>query len=443
MVTKPIWVWLPGQATPLRAGVISSDGQGSSVTYTQDYVDSGVALDPIALRLGPRTVKVQGLPGVIEDAKPSGYGQDQLNNRHAARYGRDLSSLELMEEGAGDAVGAIAVCDDVERKQGWSAPPLAELVSALSSLEESAPASRAIRIVNNDVGTSAGGERPKITISDQGALWLAKMQDRGDRAGMPALEYTAMTLAKGSGINVPLVRLESVGENQVFLVQRFDRAGSVDVPNRALFASAHSVLRLAPSAVRGDPRRSYVYLAAEMRRWINVGAGSRDGASELWKRMVINALVGNIDDHARNHGLMYSNGGWGLSPAFDITPIKLSAGVDGSPYPSLALAVTVGGSCEATPENLLGSVAHFGVGVDDARHFILGASKYIADHWEGTLRTALTPLANQPLSDRVVSSARGAFAMAEHIAQVPDAVNTPADALMKRSTRARRQWCGK
>lgn len=439
MTTKPIWVWLPNQTTPTLAGEVSHDGTYFSVAYTKDFAHAGVAIDPIALRLGVRAFKSMQLAGVIEDAKPSGYGQDQLNAKHAAHYGRDLTALELLEEGAGDAVGAIAVCEDIAAKQNWIAPTLGDLVKALQSLEDRAPASRAIRMVNQDVATSAGGERPKITISDQGCLWLAKMQDRGDRAGMPALEHTAMMLASQVGIHTPDVRLVTVQSNQVFLVRRFDRAGSVTSPTRTLFASAHSVLRLAPAAVRGDPRRSYLDFASEMKRWGNVGRGNQQSLDQLWRRIAVNALMGNIDDHARNHGLLLTDGTWELSPAFDITPIRLSGGANASPYPSLAMAITLSGSCEASPENLLTSAKYFGVEIEDARQFLLMASQHIASHWECDLRRSLAPLSNQPMTEQIVGNARGSFAMAEYVAQTPDAVNAPADALTQQPARSRRQ----
>ena len=42
---------------------------------------------------------------------------------------------------------------------------------------------------------------------------------------------------------------------------------------------------------------------------------------ELFRRMVFNILIGNVDDHLRNHALlMVSPGRFVLSPAFDLVP---------------------------------------------------------------------------------------------------------------------------
>ena len=39
---------------------------------------------------------------------------------------------------------------------------------------------------------------------------------------------------------------------------------------------------------------------------------------QLWTRVVFNVLVRNTDDHLRNHGFIYTGGGWRLAPAYDV-----------------------------------------------------------------------------------------------------------------------------
>lgn len=43
---------------------------------------------------------------------------------------------------------------------------------------------------------------------------------------------------------------------------------------------------------------------------------------ELWRRVVFNAMVSNLDDHLRNHGFLYDRDNkWRLSPAYDLNPM--------------------------------------------------------------------------------------------------------------------------
>ena len=50
---------------------------------------------------------------------------------------------------------------------------------------------------------------------------------------------------------------------------------------------------------------------------------SQEDVEELFKRMILNILILNFDDHAKNFAyLMNRNGKWSLSPAYDITYSK-------------------------------------------------------------------------------------------------------------------------
>lgn len=50
------------------------------------------------------------------------------------------------------------------------------------------------------------------------------------------------------------------------------------------------------------------------------GAAPTDDIRELWLRILFSCAIGNVDDHMRNHGFLRNQGGWRLSPAFDINP---------------------------------------------------------------------------------------------------------------------------
>lgn len=386
-MTTPVWTWLPGACVPVLAATLElGNGQGR-LRYEAAYMAMAAArpLDPVALRFSRKAAGISiakngGLPGVIVDAMPAGYGADRLHARHE----RDLSPLELLELGPPDAVGAIEVCQDIERKLAWRPPSLEELRQHIGELEDAAPSSRAVRRLLDDGMTSAGGERPKVTLQHDGRLWLAKLQDRGDAPYMPAREFVVMQMARELDLQVPDILLERHGEREVFLIERFDRCGDPLQPQRHLFASAHTVLGLEAATQRGDARRSYLVLADAMRRWVSDGAALQQDLQELWRRMAYNALVGNGDDHPRNHGLIHDGTGWRLSKAFDITPLPTFVGI-------LAMSVSADGSQEASAVNLLGACAHFGVDLREAAAWLGDAASHVASHWEQRLREAGVP----------------------------------------------------
>lgn len=441
----PVWVWLPGADTPVEAGGLRFQQGEYRFAYRHKY-KGNPALDPVQLRIKAGNAVSQTLPGVFQDAKPAGYGEDRLNAKWQAEYQRDLTDLELLELGPADSVGAIEVCEDIQRKLQWRPTPVEALGEELARLEDDAPASRAMRRANQDEGTSAGGERPKATFSFMDKMWLVKMQDRGDRQGMPAMEYTTMRLAALAEITAAPVELKSVGRHQALMVERFDRIGALDKPQRRLFASAHTVLQLPAAATRGDhPGRSYLALADRMRVWCRQSPTLEMDLQELWKRMAFNALVGNTDDHPRNHGLLNDKGGWHLAPAFDITPIWMppSQG-QGASMPSLAMATGEGTSGDVEPSRLLESAPHFGLKPEDAASYLGRASKLIVEHWEKMMRDALEPIVSQRepgYRDKVIDQCRQSFSISQRLVEDSSALEKAIETVMapKRVGRPRRK----
>ncbi|MEN9842656.1 MAG: hypothetical protein RLZZ612_485 [Pseudomonadota bacterium] len=405
----PVWTWLPGASDPVLAAHLElKEGRGQW-RYEQQYIDlaGARALDPLQLRVsrkasGISVLKDGGLPGVVMDAMPAGYGADRLH----AQYGRTLSPLELLEFGPADGVGAIEVCSDIDRKLAWQAHTLDELRAHVQNLEDEAPASRAIRRLLDDATTSAGGERPKLTLQHEGKLWLAKLQDRGDAPHLPAREYVVMHMAAQLDLQVPEVRWERQAGREIFLIERFDRVGDPQRPQRHLFASAHTVLGLDARTLPGDARRSYLVLADQMRRWISDSAHARQDLHELWRRMAYNALVGNRDDHPRNHGLLHDGTGWRLSKAFDITPLPMFKG-------ALALSVAPDGSQICSALNLLRAAPYFEMREQEAAIWLRDAAAYVAQHW--ALR-----FQHQGISAASSALFASAFAFATELAERPE-----------------------
>lgn len=71
--------------------------------------------------------------------------------------------------------------------------------------------------------------------------------------------------------------------------------------------------------------------------------------------MIFNMLVGNDDDHLRNHAIILDRDGWKLSPAYDLVP---------HPQGSYTRVQGIGVSSqrrEANVENAMSGVARFGL----------------------------------------------------------------------------------
>lgn len=143
--------------------------------------------------------------------------------------------------------------------------------------------------------------------------------------------------------------------------------------------------------------------------------------------MAYNALVGNRDDHPRNHGLLHNGTGWRLSKAFDITPLPTFTGV-------LAMGVAADGSQTCTARNLLGSAPHFGLDLHDAATWLGHAARRVAEQWQPTLQSVGVPAAH-------TTPFEPAFALATEWANAPQRLDEAITAIeqTQRAGRKRRK----
>ena len=96
----------------------------------------------------------------------------------------------------------------------------------------------------------------------------------------------------------------------VAAIKRFDRDGE---GGRIPYQSAASLLQ----AARED-ERSYTEAADAIR---SHGYAPAQDLHQLWRRLLFNLLITNVDDHLQNHGFLHvAHGQWRLAPAFDLNP---------------------------------------------------------------------------------------------------------------------------
>lgn len=144
-------------------------------------------------------------------------------------------------------------------------------------------------------GGSLGGARPKASVVDEsGHLWIAKFPSRSDRWDGGGWELVAHSLAEKAGINVPAAQARRFNTSQhSFLTKRFDRRSD---GGRIHYASALTMLGRSD----GDDHTngaSYLELAELL---IQQGCRTNADLEQLWRRIVFNVCISNVDDHLRN-----------------------------------------------------------------------------------------------------------------------------------------------
>ena len=168
-------------------------------------------------------------------------------------------------------------------------------------------------------GSSLGGARPKASVVDENnQLWIAKFPSRHDDHDIAAWEFVVYQLAVSADIQMAECRIDKFkSHHHTFLTKRFDRTPD----SRLHFTSAMTQL----GYYDGDYDASYLELAQFLTEH---GSNTKEDLAQLWRRIVFNIAVSNTDDHLRNHGFIYSNGGWLLSPAYDINPVTPANGLN-------------------------------------------------------------------------------------------------------------------
>lgn len=318
----------------------------------------GWELSPDLPLLHGRAV-VEGLPGALLDSAPDTWGRNLITRRMAARA-RDAGHPAPMPTevdhllGVADSTrqGALRFCidDGPYLARLDEVPRVVELERLLGAAERVVDDHDAADAVEEllDAGTgSLGGARPKASVRDGESLSIAKFPHRDDRWDVIRWEATVLDLAEACGLRTPARRLVEIGGRAVLVVERFDRAEGRRVP----YLSARSLVGARVGA-RGD----YLELAEKI---TTHGSDVTADLGELWSRIAFSVAVNNVDDHLRNHGFLRGDGGWTLSPIFDVNP---------DPRPAAERSTAIGGTTEprASLDALFRLAPAFDLTVDEA-----------------------------------------------------------------------------
>jgi len=274
---------------------------------------------------------------VFLDSCPDRWGRLLMNRREAIKARQESRRPDVLNEidyllGVHDLYrpGALRFKRELDGEfldndGKLAAPPLSalwELERAVQHIENSTDMEDADYLkwltLLISPGSSLGGARPKASVVDnEKHLWIAKFPSRYDDYDIAAWEFIVYRLALGAGINMADSRIDKFNSHHhTFLTKRFDRSPA----SRLFFTSAMTQL----GYYDGDYDASYLELAQFL---TDHGSNTKQDLAQLWRRIVFNIAVSNTDDHLRNHGFIYHDGGWILSPAYDINPVTPANGL--------------------------------------------------------------------------------------------------------------------
>ena len=324
-----------------NVGLLSWDDKRgcSSFQFDRDFINNGLDIAPLVAPLSSAVVQrgfpisgnkekpYYGLPEFIADSLPDHWGNVVFQKWLEANklHTRQINAVDRLSFIGKRAMGAFEfqpahIKEDASIDIKLSS--LYELANRIFNDRQNVSIDISNGLIIEDlykVGTSAGGQRPKAIIaidettgiirSGQADLpqnfkhYILKF-DTGKPDDFPftKIEMAYYLMARDCGIDMMPSKLVEIEGTQNFLTQRFDRVDGIRIHTQTMAAMSSFADTYEDLFVIG--------------RKINLTAEEQ---TQQYRRMVFNILAGNVDDHTKNFSfLMYPNGEWHISPAYDL-----------------------------------------------------------------------------------------------------------------------------
>jgi serine/threonine-protein kinase HipA len=323
----------------LTLGILNDDTGSMLFQYDDSFIRTGVELSPFYLPLQQGVVELSGpfeggLPGLFADSLPDYWGRS-IMDRRLRESGFDparvsvLKRLALVGNGGFGALGYRPA----ESEDLYEVGSLQDAVSFSRQVLELDEGALSGTETIQEAGSNPGGRFPKLCVGwcpekkrmvigaqslPEGYVpCLLKLDLGGSMPGgktdLCRQEFDMLALAEELGMRVPrnwlLEGMDEAGNPYAhFMVERFDRRGSEKIHMHSFSGIGHKL-----------PVR-YGASYEELLRLVLALTGDQRETTEQFRRMVFNVLLGNRDDHVRNHAFLLDGDRWNLSPAYDLTP---------------------------------------------------------------------------------------------------------------------------
>ena len=283
--------------------------------YDKGWLANGFSLSPTELPLQSGLFyadkdKFGGGFAVFEDSLPDGYGL-YLLDRMLRKQNTSLIELNPLQRLSIIGTAGMGALTYLPMMTGFHAQKELEDIAQLDNLQEEALKVLAEKGAGDESylyynSANSGGARPKTALRNQdGSHWLVKFRHVYDPEDIGKSEFLYMKTARACGITIPRIGLV---KDRYFAIERFDFAP--DGKKRHVVTAA--------ALLKTDFRKQdvdYTNLLA----LTGFLTQDPDQVEEMFRRMVMNLVAVNKDDHAKNFSFLCDDGKWSLAPAYDIT----------------------------------------------------------------------------------------------------------------------------
>jgi serine/threonine-protein kinase HipA len=363
--------------------------QSSSGNVTFEYDEGYQSLDdatplslsmPLAVGVHKRRAVLPYLQGLLPDS-------DEALSAIARRYSVSAANpFALLEHVGGDAAGAVQIvapgtlAPDAAGKRARVRKVTTEEVAAMLSHVVSEYAD-GVPYYDTGGRFSLAGAQPKIALHKLADGSWGVPRDAtptthilkpvaGTLRRMDVVEQLTMYAAEALGNRVARSELQRIGEWDVFVAERYDRA----IVNRAWrrlhqedLCQALSVLP-AKKYQHGDGGPGVAHVARLIQS-LPLASDRRATGEAFYRALVFNVVAGCTDAHAKNYSLMLDRRSVRLAPLYDL--LSYAAYWDGSAR--IESAMSVGGEyslARISAAKLEQAGALFGLGREGAAEIV-------------------------------------------------------------------------
>lgn len=378
---QEFWVYMYFKNEYIKCAKLAVVNDGYELLYESDYLalNDAIAIDPQNLPLYSQKFKSVDLFTAIADSAPDYWGKELLNRKFTAQ---ELPELEYVLANGLEHVGALAYSPieyEVPMKlspSGWTPHKknnveLEQIMEQTELLIKEADRDKLKELF--EYGPTLGGGRPKLSLVGKDKMYLAKYATSLDSSPEQKIEYATMKMATNLGFKIPKIKITKHLNRDVFMIERFDRKIKDGKIEREHFIS---VLSLCAWHEFGKSDWSYPVFCDFLRKVGSKETEIKEDLEELFKRVAFNIAVNNNDDHPRNHGILFKEGKWRLSPLYDVVP----KAIRGETF-TTAMSIGIYGT-EASRRNLLSATKYFEVDDEKAEAIVDEVNTFVRKNWK-------------------------------------------------------------
>lgn len=337
MSAEALAVWMDGFPEP--AGVLRRTEDGNiGFTYGADYIAANGV--PLSLSLPITDAPYDDIEtrAYFANLLPENAQLQRVLDREGLKSSDVVGLLDHFGADCAGAVSCLPLGDPPVKTPGDLACDYREL--------EDAEVAKIVRSLAELRRLPADVDDPSPVAGVQSKIALAVLPDGGFALPAPGLrvptthilkvperrhgrdarlEESAALLAAATGLDVSVPQAIKVGDYDALLIERFDRrveGGVVTRIHQEDFAQALGFSSELKYERRGKPGRRFDTEAALS--VLERTAYPDEARLAFVMATLFNLCIGNTDNHAKNHALLYDTGGPPrLAPLYDMLPIRL------------------------------------------------------------------------------------------------------------------------